>query len=570
MTPRDPTIHSLRDHPRIPVVILGGGINGIGLLRELAMQGVRCLLVDRADFTAGATSKSSRMIHGGLRYLENREFALVQESLRERNRLLANAPHYVSPLRTTIPLYSRFGGFLRSALIFCGVSVRPGERGSLITRLGLMFYDLVTRKDRRTPTHYLTGREQSLREIPGLDPAIVATATYWDARITQAERLCIELIDDALAANPDCAALNYVAPQGIENGRLILKDLPTGDLIAIEPSVVINATGAWVDRTNAILGIDTHFMGGTKGSHLVVDCPQLYHALGDRMVYYQHTDGRVCIVFPFLDKIIMGSTDIPVDDPDAAECEESEIEYMLTTLRGVFPGITITRQQLVFTYCGVRPLPAASTDVTANISRGHTIRILEPDTTPPTFVAQASRLCPQPSNPSPGTTRPFPIINLIGGKWTTFRALAEQTTDQVLKRLGLQRRQSTTHLPIGGGKDFPADPQQRTAWIKHVSNSSGLPESRVADLLDRYGTRAETYAIASEHPLQSLPEYTVEEIQRIAANEQVVHLSDVIHRRSTIALLGRATPAALAELADIVGDALNWDPDRKQQEGCVR
>ncbi len=570
MDTRETSINALRERPEIPVVILGGGINGIGLFRELAMQGVRCLLVDKADFTAGASSKSSRMIHGGLRYLENREFALVQESLLERNRLLANAPHYVTPLRTTIPLYSHLGGFLRSALIFCGFSIRPGSRGSFITRMGLLFYDLVTRKDRRTPTHHLTGRDQSLREIPGLDPAIVATATYWDARITQAERLCIELIEDARGANPDCVALNYAAPQGIENGRLVLKDLPTGEIFTVEPQVVINATGAWVDLTNAILGVSTHFMGGTKGSHLVVDCPQLYQALGDRMVYYQHTDGRVCIVFRFLDKIIMGSTDIPVDDPDKAECEETEIEYMLTTLRGVFPGIAITRQQIVFTYCGVRPLPATSTDVTANISRGHTIRVIEPDTTPLTFVAQASRLCPEPSNPALGTARPFPIYNLIGGKLTTFRALAEQAADQVLKRLGLERRQSTAHLPIGGGKDFPASPEQRAAWIQRVAKSSGLPETRVSNLLGRYGTRAETYAIASEHPLQSVPEYTVEEIQRIAMNEQVVHLSDLIHRRSTIALLGRATPDALVELAEVVGGVLEWDAGRRQQEARLR
>ncbi len=545
MTTRENAIQNIRDNPRIPVVILGGGINGVGLLRELAMQGVRCLLIDKADFASGATSKSSRMIHGGLRYLENREFALVRESLLERNGLLVNAPHYVTPLRTTIPLYSRFGGLLRSSLIFCGFSVRPGERGSLITWLGLMFYDLVTRKDRRTPTHYLTDRERSLREIPGLDPRIVGTATYWDAKITQAERLCIELIGDALAANSDCAALNYVAPQGIENGRLVLKDIPTGELFTIEPGIVVNATGAWVDRTNEILGAKTRFMGGTKGSHLVVDCPQLHQALGDRMVYYQHTDGRVCIVFPFLDKVIMGSTDIPVDNPDTAQCDENEIEYMLTTLRGVFPGIAISRQHIVFTYCGVRPLPAANTDVTANISRGHTIRVLDSD-----------------------HGRPFPIYNLVGGKWTTFRALSEQTANQVLARLGVQRRQSTSHLPIGGGRDFPTDAQQRRTWIERVAKSSGLSERRVADLLDRYGTRAESCANAGEHPLQSLPEYTVEEIQRIALGEQVVRLADLVYRRSTIGLLGQATPAALAELAGVVGAVLHWDIGRQRDEAA--
>jgi glycerol-3-phosphate dehydrogenase len=526
-----------------PVVILGGGINGVGLLRELALQGVPCLLVDKADFAAGATSTSSRMVHGGLRYLENREFSLVREALIERNRLLVNAAHYVSPLRTTIPLYSHLGGFLRSALIFCGISVRPGERGSLITRLGLIFYDLVTGSNRRTPRHHLTGRDEALRQVPGLNPELIATATYWDAKITQAERLCLELIADARAANPHCAALNYVQTLGLEAGRLRLKHLPTGEVFSVEPSAVVNATGAWVDRANASLGVETHLMGGTKGSHLVVDCPQLYQALGDRMVYYQHSDGRVCIVFRFMDKVIMGSTDIPVDDPDQAQCEDSEVEYMLTTLRGVFPGIAVTRQQVVFTYCGVRPLPASGKGVTANISRGHSVRVLHPE-----------------------AGRPFPVYCLVGGKWTTFRALAEQTADMVLQRLGLPRRQSTCDLPIGGGRGYPADAGQRAEWVRRVALASGSAEARVEEFLDRYGTAAEGYAAAEEKPLRSLPGYSVEEVQRLTTDEQVVHLSDLVLRRSTIGILGQATPAVLNELATVVGGVLGWDAVRRQQE----
>jgi len=526
-----------------PVVILGGGINGIGLFRELALQGVGSLLVDKADFAAGSTSKSSRMIHGGLRYLENREFALVRESLAERNRLLRNAAHYVSPLRTTIPLYSRMGGFLRSALIFCGLSVRPGERGSVITRLGLTFYDLVTRKDRCTPTHFLTGRSEALREVPGLNPDIVATATYWDAKITQAERLCLELIADARAAKPECMALNYVETLGLDQGRLRLRYVPTGEVMTVEPSAVVNAAGAWVDRANATLGLTTRFMGGTKGSHLVVDCPQLHRALGDRMVYYQHHDGRVCIVFDFMDKVIMGSTDIAVDDPDRADCDEGEIEYMLTTLRGVFPGIPLSRQQVVFTYCGVRPLPASGTGVTANISRGHTIRTVEPS-----------------------AGRPFPVYCLVGGKWTTFRALAEQTADLVLGRLGLPRRQATRELPIGGGRDYPREPQARAAWVQRVARASGSTEPRAAQLLERYGTLAERYATGAETPLKTLPGYTREEVRRIATEESVVHLADLVYRRSTIGLLGQATPAVLTELAVVAGEALGWDATRREHE----
>ncbi len=543
MNTRQQTIQSLRANPKLPVLILGGGCNGIGLFRELALQGVRCLLVDKADFTAGATSKSSRMIHGGLRYLEHREFKLVRESLHERNRLLTHAPHYVFPLKTTIPLFSRFGGFLHSSLIFCGFSVRPVSRGTFITHLGLTYYDLVTRNDRRTPTHYLTNREDSLRALPGLNPQIVATATYWDAMITEAERLCIELIHDAHEANNNCAALNYVAPLPPEDNRLPLKDLVTGDIFLVEPQIIVNATGAWVDHTNAILGTPTHFIGGTKGSHLVLDCPELYQALGDQMIYYQHSDGRVCIVFRFLDKVIMGSTDIPVDDPDKATCDDREVEYILASLRHVFPNIKVSREHIVFAFCGVRPLPSTKNKITANIPRGHTIHFLEPD-----------------------TQHPFPILCLIGGKWTTFRALAEQAADKILPRLGLTRRVSTADLPIGGGKNFPITDDARAQWISRVAQNTHRPEKDIATLLARYGTAAEAIAATDPTPLASLPNYSIGEIEWIATHDIVVHLSDLVYRRSTIGLLGNANLETLTELATIVGRILHWDRDRQSME----
>jgi len=547
MTWRQTILRQVREHPEVPVLILGGGVNGTGLFRELALQGVDCLLVDKSDFVAGASSKSSRMIHGGLRYLENREFHLVRESLFERNRLLENAPHYVAPLKTTIPLFSYFGGLARSALIFSGLSVRPGSRGLLPVKVGLAFYDFVTRKDRRTPTHFITPKDESLRSLPGLNPGITATATYWDAWITQAERLCIEMIQDARAANPDCRAINYVRPQGIVEGAVVLEDEVAGRTLAVRPQVVVNATGGWVDITNETLGLATRYMGGTKGSHLVIDCPPLHRALDGRMVYYQHADGRVCIVFPFMDKVIMGSTDIRVDDPDAAACDEDEIAYMFTTLRGVFPGIDLAREDIVFVFCGVRPLPASEGQVLANVSRGHSIRTIEPD-----------------------GERGFPVYSLIGGKWTTFRAFAEEAADRVLKRLGAARRCSTEHTPIGGGKEFPSDPGQREAWIARVAKASGLDAARVATLLDRYGTAAQTWANQAdgegERPLETLPDYTVGEVARIASGEYVEHLTDLVCRRSTIALLGCARRQALRELADVVGPVLGWDEARKQEE----
>ncbi len=539
----------MEQHAEVPVLILGGGVNGAGLFRELALQGVECLLVDKADFVAGASSKSSRMIHGGLRYLESREFKLVRESLIERNRLLDNAPHYVTPQKTTIPLFSWLGGALRSGLIFLGFDARPGGRGALLVKLGLSFYDFVTRKNRRTPRHFLTAKAKSLRELPGLNPRIKATATYWDAQISEAERLCIEMIQDACLANPACRALNYVRPERIVGGAVVLRDQATGETATVRPRIVVNATGAWVDIANASLGLTTHFMGGTKGSHLVVDNPELLAALGGRMVYYEHKDGRVCIAFPCGGKVLMGSTDIRVDDPDAAHCDEAETAYMLATLRGVFPGIEIRREQIAYVFCGVRPLPASGKGVTAIISRGHSIRVLEPE-----------------------GERPFPVFCLVGGKWTTFRAFAEQVADQILPRLSVERRCSTRELVIGGGRDFPRGQAERGQWVARVAGETGASRERVAALLARYGTAAEAYLAKAdaraEAPLKSLPDYTVGEIERIVATEQVVRLTDLLCRRSTIAIRGLATPPVVAELADVAGAVLGWDAIRREGEAA--
>jgi glycerol-3-phosphate dehydrogenase len=544
---REETLRRLELEPDVSVLILGGGINGLGLFRELALQGVDCLVVDRADFAAGASSKSSRMIHGGLRYLENREIRLVRESLKERNLLLENAPHLVSPLRTTMPLRSYLGGIIASPLVFLGLPVKPGGRGALIVKLGLWFYDFVTRRHRKTPKHYFTSREEALRSIPGLDPAIVTAATYWDASISQAERLCIELLDDARAANSRCSALNYASVEEVAGDAVRLRDQPTGAVVTVRPAVVVNATGAWVDATNAALGLTTRFMGGTKGSHLVLDNRELAASLGDRMIYYEHGDGRICIIVPFMGKVIMGSTDIRIDDPDAARCEEDEIDYILSSARGVFPGIPVSRDQIVFTFCGVRPLPAASDRATGTISRDHRIETIEPD-----------------------ARRAFPVLSLVGGKLTTFRALAEEAADRILARLRVRRVTSTENTPIGGGRDFPRDAAARDAWITRVAAASKLSRERIAALLARYGTRAERHALGlegqGETPLTTLPGYTAEEIRRIATEEYVEHLTDIVARRSVIALAGDATQPALEELAEIAGGERGWNAARRAEE----
>ena len=528
------------------VLILGGGVNGTGLIRDLALQGVSCVLVDKADFSAGASSKSSRMIHGGLRYLENAEFRLVGEAVAERNRLLRNAPHFVKPLKTTIPIDSWFAGLIKSPLMFLGLPVKVGGRGALIVKAGLTLYDIISGKHGQTPRHFFSSKKKALKETPGLRTNIVCTANYWDAWISQAERLWVEMIQEACSSNPDCAAINYVTAAKNGKDQVLLTDQATGEETLIKPDIVVNATGAWVDSANSAMGFKSKFMGGTKGSHLVIDNEELYNALGDRMVYYEHTDGRVCITFRFMDKVIMGSTDIRVERPDYAQCDDEEIDYMLTSLRGVFPSMDVSRKDIVFTFCGVRPLAASGLDYTSRVSRAHRITVSEPD-----------------------EERSFRIYSMIGGKLTTFGALAHQTADMMLQELGKKRNGTVDERPYTGAVGYPADDAAKALWTGRTAQENGLNQELMARLLERYGTLAERIVVekkAAMTPLQSLPDYTVGELQYIAEQECVRHLSDIVRRRSIVTLLGLAREDVLKEMAEIAGNVLDWDEARKEEE----
>jgi glycerol-3-phosphate dehydrogenase len=472
------------------VLIIGGGINGAGLLRELALNGVDALLVDKADFAAGATSASSRMIHGGLRYLENGEFRLVRESLHERNRLLKNAPHAVKPLPTTIPIFSRWSGFANATAKFFDRTSKPSKRGAALVKIGLSLYDLFTARDRVLPTHSFAGRAAALRTRPLLHPGIVCTATYYDAWLPLPERLCLELIDDALAAHPGAQALNYVAAiSTAADGSVNVRDEIFDENFSVAPRVVVNATGAWIDFANTALGEPTRFIGGTKGSHLIVDHPELLAATAGQQLFYENEDGRICIFFPLHGKVLVGSTDIRIENPDDAVCDEREIDYMLQSVRTVFPAIKIGREHIVSRFCGVRPLPASEAGFTGRISRDHARRDLPP--APP--------------------ARPWPVYSLVGGKWTTFRAFAEQVADKIFVDLGRTRHTATHDTPIGGREPEP------------------------------------NYA----HPTA---------LAQVVRTEAVVHLDDLLLRRTPLALFGQLTPDRFAAVAELVARELGWSP----------
>ena len=258
-----PEFASLRNHADVSVLIVGGGINGIGLFNELALQGIDVLLVEMSDFCAGTSAAMTRVIHGGLRYLENAEFRLVRESLRERNRLLGNAPHYVKPLPTTIPIFNWMSGVLPAIRNLLGWPAKPGNRGALLIKTGLMLYDFMAGRKSPLPRHRFRFRRAALGLRPALNPEVICTATYYDAKITYPERLCLELVLDAEAACPGARALNYVRPESASGGAVVLRDEVSGETCEVRPRIVVNATGAWIDFTNRGLGRESRFIGGT-------------------------------------------------------------------------------------------------------------------------------------------------------------------------------------------------------------------------------------------------------------------------------------------------------------------
>jgi glycerol-3-phosphate dehydrogenase len=543
-------LERLKQQSRVSVLIVGGGINGAGLFRDLSLQHVDCLLIDKADFASGASSAPSRLIHGGLKYLETGEFRLVAESTRERNLLLKNAPHFVLPLETVLPIHSYFGGLVSSALRFFGVRSKLADRGAIISKLGLTIYDFLGRHDRTMPLHHVALRKRSLRDLPLLDPTIKATATYFDAQVTQAERLNYELVADGLAAFDRASAANYVTVDHVERDTVWLRDLVSEKHYPVKPTVVINAGGAWIDSVNRSLGIERKYIGGTKGSHLIVAHPELNAQLRGRMVYFGSKDGRICLVYPFMGQLLVGSTDIRISDPDQARCEEDEIDYMLGVLREIFPRVKLDASNIAFRYSGVRPLPYSDAANPGEVSRDH--------------VVHADVL--------PGTS--VPVLSLVGGKWTTFRAFAESVADDTLKRLGRPRRVSTRNEPIGGGRGFPLKALDRAAWIDELTARHGVSVERAETLLSRYGTRASAIAAfcapskdgIHDQPLASEPGYTVREILYLCENEAVTHLADLLFRRTTIALSGHLTRAVLAETAAIAARALGWESVHMRRE----
>ena len=545
-----PDVAGLIAEPRAQVLVIGGGINGIATFRDLALQGVDVILVERGDYCSGASAASSHMIHGGVRYLENGEFRLVRESVQERNRLLRLAPHYVKPLPTTIPIFSTLSGIVSAPLRFLTHKQgKPKERGALLIKLGLLGYDSFSRDGGSVPRHEFAGRKKSLAKLPQLRPDVKYTATYYDAAVENPERLALDLVEDARATGPQARSANYVEAIGVSGDEVLVRDTVSGREFSIAADAVVNTTGPWTDLTNQALGSPTTFMGGTKGSHIVLDNPALLDACAGGEVFFENDDGRIVLIYPLNGRVLVGTTDLEADITQPAVCTEEEVDYFFELVSHVFPRIPVDRSQIVYRYSGVRPLP-------------------KHDDTAPGFVSRDYRI--ETSRLGGGTT--VPMLSLVGGKWTTFRALSEHLANETLELLGKTRRVSTERLAIGGGVGFPTTTRATDSWV--AAHASDLGADRARALLARYGTKADKVIAAlsesaDDRELVSVAGFTAAEITYLVENEFVVHLTDLVLRRTILAFVGRLDQAAFDELSLVAAHALGWSPEQLAEERAV-
>ena len=515
------------------VIILGGGINGCGTFRDLCLQGVRVLLIEREDFCAGASGASSRLMHGGLKYLETGEFRLVRESLTERNMLLSTAPHYVQPLEVVLPVRSMFGGLVTSALRFFGGKGKLTDRGFLISALGLTLYDLYGRALKAMPNHRMLTKGRLRRMMPDFAPQITGAAVYYEGQLTHAERLGLELVLDGVAAMPQSRAVTHADLLGADAG--VIRYRAAGQEQQVRAKVIVNAGGAWIDKINAHLGLNSHLMGGSRGAHLVVDNPALLRALGGRMVYFGTADGRVNLLYPFFGKVLVGATDLAQPDPDLATCTEAEADYLCRSVAEVFPQIPIGPDQIAFRFSGVRPLPVSTGEI-GGVTRDHSIARVT----------------------LPGTS--IPIVCMIGGKWTTFRSFSEQAANEVMALLGVSRKSTTANLAIGGGQGFPRKPAARAALVADYARLGGIAHLRADTLLSRYGTRAHAYCASlnggGEVMLKFQPDYAQQEILHLVRTECAVTVEDILRRRTLIAMTGGDTLPLRSEIAALIAGSI--------------
>ena len=519
------------DHNTFDLIIVGAGINGSGIARDGAMRGLKVLLLDKGDIGGGTSSWSTRLIHGGLRYLEHGELGLVHESLRERETLFRIAPHLVKPLPFLIPLY------------------KQARRGPWTIRAGMLAYDALS-LGKSLPAHTMLSRNAALEQAPGLNPKeLLGAALYYDAQVEFPERLVLE---NALAAKDHGATVmtyarveKFIVDQknvlGVE-----LTDLISNERHSMRGRLTINASGPWVDKVAGPLAT-RRMIGGTKGSHIVV-AP---FAGAPRTALYVEAkaDRRPFFIIPWNNNYLIGTTDERYEgDPDSVEIEDEEIEYLLAETNRIIPKADLNRQSILFTYSGVRPLAFTSEGQEKSITRK-------------AFVHDHA---PQMNN----------FLSIVGGKLTTYRCLARHAVDLAVKKLGLKLPSCATGeapLPGASTPDF-------STFCDLFKKESGLPGPTSDRLLRVYGTRAtDVLELAAKEPALREPirldgpvgagtSAIAAEVAFAFKKELARTLTDCLLRRTMLGLNSSAGIGEDQAVAKIAQQHLGWTADRANHE----
>lgn len=467
----------------VDLLVIGGGIVGAGVARDAALRGLTVVLVEQNDLASGTSSRPTRLIHGGLRYLELFDFGLVRSDMRERETLLRIAPHLVFPLAFLMPLYRR-SPFYRLKL-----------------RVGMLLYDLLS-LDKSLPKRKRLGRSETLAAEPNLDPDGLGGAwRFYDAQVPFVERLVVENAIDAAAHGAliltHARATAYLRDGSSVTGAAV-HDLIGGSTLEIRARFTVNATGPWLDATIAPLRPDGRpLLRLTKGTHLVVPS-----ATEQAHVLFARRDGRLFFMLPWNGYTMVGTTDTDYQgDPAAVEASAEDVEYLRTEASHAFPHAPFDR--IHFTWAGVRALVREEGVAEGEVSRKHKL---------------------YDHRQRDGIDG---VLSVMGGKITAYRAIAEEVTDVVARRLGSRERCRTDRLALPGAER--ATPATGDALCPHAAT-------------------------------------TREEIVHAVRAEWAVTLADVLLRRTAIGLAACQGLDRLETIADLVGGLLGWDPARRAAE----
>jgi glycerol-3-phosphate dehydrogenase len=510
----------------LDVVVVGGGVVGTGAALDAATRGLSVALIEARDYASGTSSRSSKLVHGGLRYLEMLDFALVREALRERGLILTRlAPHLCRPVPFVYPLQHRVW-----------------ERAYVGS--GIMLYDLMSLGGGHAtgvPLHRHLSRKQVMRMIPSLrKDAMIGAIQYYDAQIDDA-RHTMGLARTAAAYGAHVVSRTRVTGFLREGERVVgvvAEDLETGHEVRVRARQVINATGVWTDDTQEMVGGRGQFkVRASKGMHLVVPKDRIQSTTGMIM----KTEKSVLFVIPWGRHWIIGTTDTDWELDKAHPAASSrDIEYLLEHVNAVLER-PLTKEDVEGVYAGLRPLLSGESDSTSKLSREHVV-----------------------AHPVPG------LVVVAGGKYTTYRVMAKDAVDEAARSLPFRVPEScTADIPMVGASGFHA------AWNSRVrtAEATGVHVARIEHLLRRYGTdvddvlalvaRDETLA----QPLAGAEDHLRAEVVYACSHEGARHLEDVLARRTRISIetfdrgVGAARPAA-----ELMATVLGWGPEQVERE----